>query len=263
MRNILAILLLFIAILTGTAVAQTATESQTIAYTDTDGTQLEGYVARPARTGGGHPVIIMVADWMGLGAQIKEKADKLAGQGYIAFCADIYGKGVRPANMSEASAQATKYKSNIPLMRSRVQAALATALKQPGARADRVIGMGYCFGGTVALELARSGAAVVGTVSFHGGLANATPADAQNIKGKVLVLHGAIDPYVPKKEVDTFIDEMNAAGVDYQFIAYSGAVHAFTNPAAGTDITKGAAYNEAADRRSWQAFMQFLAEVGR
>jgi dienelactone hydrolase len=121
--------------------------------------------------------------------------------------------------------------------------------------------MGYCFGGACALELARSGAPVKGVVTFHGGLANPNPADAKNIKGKVLVLHGADDPFVKQEEVKGFMDEMRAAGVDWQLTQYSGAVHSFTVKAAGNDNSKGAAYNAAADRRSWQAMKDFFAEV--
>lgn len=123
---------------------------------------------------------------------------------------------------------------------------------------DRIAVIGFCFGGTTALELARSGALIKGAVSFHGGLSTPRPADANNIKAKILVLHGADDPYVPTSEVQAFEDEMNAAGVDWQLIKYSGAVHSFTNPDAGHDNAKGAAYHERADKRSWIAMKGFL-----
>jgi dienelactone hydrolase len=126
---------------------------------------------------------------------------------------------------------------------------------------NKVVIMGYCFGGTGALELGRSGANLAGIVSFHGGLSNPTPPDAKKIKGKSLILHGAVDPNVKPEEVAAFQKEMNEAKVDYQFISYSNAVHAFTDKSAGNDPSKGVAYNEAADRRSWAAFMDFLAEV--
>jgi len=125
----------------------------------------------------------------------------------------------------------------------------------------RLASIGFCFGGTTSLELARDGAPLVGVVSFHGGLATPTPADAKNIKGKVLALHGGDDPYVPAEEVAAFQKEMRDAGVDWQFVAYGGAVHSFTVPAAGNDNSKGAAYNARADARSWEAMKQFFAEV--
>jgi dienelactone hydrolase len=127
----------------------------------------------------------------------------------------------------------------------------------------RLAAIGYCFGGTAALELARSGALVAGVVTFHGGLGSPTPADARNIKAKVLALHGADDPYVPEAEVKGFEEELRAAGVDWQLVKYSGAVHSFTNPDAGGDNSKGAAYNATADRRSWEAMKAFFAEVLR
>ena len=127
--------------------------------------------------------------------------------------------------------------------------------------ADRIAVIGFCFGGTTALELARSCAPIKGVVSFHGGLSTLSLSDAKNITAKILVLHGADDPYVPPSEVQAFEQEMNGAGVDWQLIKYSGAVHAFTNPGAGQDNTKGAAYNERVDKRSWIAMKDFFDEI--
>jgi dienelactone hydrolase len=121
--------------------------------------------------------------------------------------------------------------------------------------------IGYCFGGTTVLEIARSGAELAGVVSFHGGLATPNPDDAKNVKGKILVLHGADDPFVPPKQVIAFQEEMRNAGMDWQMVSYGGAVHSFTNPDSGNDPSKGAAYNEKADRRSWEAMKVFFAEI--
>ena len=207
------------------------------------------------------PGVIVVPDWLGVGPFAIERAGKLAGMGYIALVADIYGKGVRPTNAQEAGAQAGKYKQDRALLRSRVNAALAVLRDRPGCDAGRLAAIGYCFGGTTVLELARSGAAVAGVASFHGGLDSPTPADAMKIRGKVLVMHGADDPHVPPAEVAAFQEEMRAAKVNWEFIAYGGAVHSFTNPQAGNDPAKGAAYNEQADRRSWQRLTAFLREL--
>jgi dienelactone hydrolase len=147
------------------------------------------------------------------------------------------------------------------LLRARAQAALDEILKLKFVNPKKVVAIGYCFGGTTALELARSGAPLVGTVSFHGGLATPTPEDAKNIKGKVLVLHGADDPYVPAKEVADFKEEMKKAKVKMDFVAYKGAVHAFTIPEAGNDNSKGAAYNAEADKKSWVEFQKFLKKT--
>ena len=201
---------------------------------------------------GARPGVLVVHDWMGLGDFAKAKADALARLGYTAFAADVYGKGVRPANGKEAGAEAGKYKADRALLRARMTAAFDTLVARKDlVDATRVGSIGFCFGGTAALELARSGAKVAATVSFHGGLDSKTPADAKQITGTVLALHGADDPYVPPAEVAGFMEEMRAAKVDWQLVAYGGAVHAFTNQAAGSDPSKGAAYQAKADARSW------------
>jgi dienelactone hydrolase len=127
--------------------------------------------------------------------------------------------------------------------------------------ASKIAATGYCFGGTTVIELARSGANVKGVVSFHGGLDSPTPADGKQIKARVLALHGADDPFVPAKDVEAFEQEMKAAGVDYKLIKYPGAVHSFTHKAAGSDNSKGAAYNAEADRDSWLQMKTFLAGI--
>src|SRR5438552_11685480 len=152
------------------------------------------------------------------------RARMLAEMGYVAFACDIYGKGVRPASMQEAGAQAGKYKGDRALLRQRVRAGFDTLLKQEGVDAKHVAAVGYCFGGTTVLELARSGADVNGVVSFHGGLDSPTPEDAQHIKGRVLALTGGDDPNVPPAQVAAFEDEMRKARVDWQRVSYGGAV---------------------------------------
>ena len=240
--------------------ALAAIKTQVVDYS-LGNTVMEGYVAYDDSITTQRPGILIVHDWMGLGQFAKDKAEKLAKEGYVAFAADIYGKGVRPANPAEAKEQATKYKADRSLLRSHIRAAYdqLTAMKQ--VNPAKIVVMGYCFGGTTALELARSGALLAGTASFHGGLSTPTPEDAQNIKGPVLVMHGADDPNVPPAEVKAFKDEMKKGGVHMKFVAYPGAVHAFTNPAAGNDNSKGAAYNAKADKESWSEFESFLKKV--
>jgi dienelactone hydrolase len=224
-------------------------------------TVLEGFVAYDAAVKGKRPVILIVHEWTGLGEYAKNRAKQLAEKGYVAFAMDIYGKGVRPSSPDEAGKEAGKYKENRKLMRERAKAGLDFIKTRPYADVSKVVAMGYCFGGTVALEMGRAGFPLVGITTFHGGLSTPTPQDAKNIKGKVLVLHGAIDPYVKQEEVLGFEKEMNEANVDYQLVSYSGTVHAFTNPEAGSDIKKGQAYNAVSDKRSMQAFLNFLQEV--
>ncbi len=225
-------------------------------------TACEGYLAGDTAPGK-RPGVLVVHDWMGLGKFSMAKADELTRMGYVALAVDIYGKGVRPANPKEAGEQAGKFKSDRALLRVRILAALDVLRKNEHVDSNRIAAIGYCFGGTTVLELARSGADIAGVVSFHGGLDTPTPGDAKNIKGKLLALHGADDPYVPAADVAAFEVEMTKGGVDWQLVVYSGAVHAFTNPGAGTDNSKGAAYNEKADKRSWEAMKLFFAEIFR
>jgi len=241
--------------------ALAAIVTKDVDHTTKDGMVMQSFVAYDDAKEGARPGILIVHDWMGLGKFTKAKAKELAAEGYVAMAVDMYGKGVRPANEEEASIFATKYKNDRALMRSHILSAYDQLASMKQTDKDELLVMGYCFGGTTALELARSGADLEGTVSFHGGLSTPTPEDAKNIKGDVLVLHGADDPLVPPSEVDAFKKEMDDAGVDLTFVSYPGAVHAFAVPGAGNDPKKGAAYNEEADKASWKEFRSFLDEV--
>jgi dienelactone hydrolase len=232
---------------------------KTVAYKQGD-TVLEGLSVYDDAIPGKRPAVLVVHQWTGLGDYEKKRAGMLAQLGYNVFAVDIYGKGIRPANPKDAGAEAGKYKNDRALLRARARAGLDVLARHELTDPKRIAAIGYCFGGTTVLELARSGADLAGVVSFHGGLSTPSPDDAKNIKAKVLALHGADDPYVPAKEVVAFEDEMRQGGVDWQLVAYGGAVHAFTDWGAGTDNSKGAAYNERADRRSWEAMKQFFAE---
>lgn len=236
--------------------------SKAVEYKQGD-TALEGFSVYDDAVQGKRPGVLVVHQWKGLGDYEKKRAEMLAKLGYNVFAADIYGKGVRPQTPKDAGAEAGKYKNDRALLRERVRAGLDMLAHHELTDSKRVAAIGYCFGGTTVLELARSGADVAGVVSFHGGLGSPVPGDAKNIKGKVLALHGADDRAVPPAEVAAFEDEMRQAGVDWQLVAYGGAVHAFTDWNAGNDNAKGAAYNERADRRSWEAMKQFFAEIFR
>lgn len=233
---------------------------QTVEYKQGD-TVLEGVLVHDDAVSGPRPGVVVVHQWKGLGDYELKRAEMLAKLGYVAFCADIYGKGVRATNPQDAGKLAGRYKEDRALLRARVNAALAELRRSPLLDGTRVAAIGYCFGGTTVLELARSGASLNGVVSFHGGLGTPTPADAKNIKCRVLALHGADDPFVPAAEVAGFEKEMRDGGADWQLTSYGGAVHSFTDWGAGTDNSKGAAYNERADRRSWEAMKTFFAEL--
>ena len=222
---------------------------------------LEGYLAYDTSIKGKRPGVLIVHQWKGLTDYEKQRAEMLAQLGYNAFALDIYGKGIRPQSSQEAGAQAGKYKNNRTLLRARAQAGLAVLQQHELTDAKRIAAIGYCFGGTTVIELARSGADIAGVVSFHGGLDSPHPEDGRNIKCKVLALQGADDPFVPAKDLAAFEDELRQAKVDWQLVKYGGAVHSFTERAAGNNPQAGAAYNEKADRRSWEAMKQFFAEI--
>lgn len=239
---------------------EAAVQTEVVEYKDGD-TVLEGYLVYDDTLAGKRPGVLVVHEWMGLGPHAQSRARQLAELGYIAFAVDMYGKGIRPQDQKEAAYQASIYKNDRSLMRRRILTGLEVLKNHPLADMDRLAATGYCFGGTTVLELARSGTDIRGVVSFHGGLSTPSLDDAKNIKAKILVLHGADDPFVPPEEVKNFEAEMRSGNVDWQFIAYGGAVHSFTNKEAGTDNSKGAAYNLKADKRSWEAMKSFLKEI--
>ena len=243
-----------------TATAQAKLVTKTIDYQQ-GGDTLQGYLAYDDGFAGKRPGVLVAHQWMGLGDYERERAQMLAQMGYVAFALDIYGKGVRPKSRDEAGKMSGMYKNNRPLWRNRARAAVITLRQQPKVDVSRLAIIGYCFGGGTALELARSGADVDGYVSFHGSLDTPTPEDAKNIRGEVLVLHGAADPYAPMKQVMDLMAEMKAAGVNYEVDLYGGAVHSFTEKEAGNDPSSGAAYDAQADKRSWNKMKLFFGEI--
>jgi dienelactone hydrolase len=256
--KILPYLIVAMMVLSGTAEAKIV--MKTVEYRQ-GSTILEGYLAYDDAITGKRPGVLLVHEWTGLGNYIRKRAEQLARLGYVAFAADIYGKGVRPKAPEEAGKVAGKYRSDRTLLRARAQAGLNELRRQPFVDPARVAAIGYCFGGTTVLELARSGADLRGVVSFHGGLDTPNPAEGNNIKAMVLVLHGVDDPHVPLQQVAAFQQEMRTGAVDWQMVSYGGAVHSFTNPDSGSDPSTGAAYNEKADRRSWEAMKTFFSEI--
>ena len=236
-----------------------ALKTQMIEYKQGDA-DLEGYLAYDDSLTGKRPGILVVHEWKGLNAYAKHRADMLAQLGYVAFAADIYGKGVHPESIPVAAAISSKFKADRLLLRARVNVGLDVLKAQPNVDQSNLAAIGYCFGGTAVLELGRSGADIKGIVSFHGGLSTPTPQDAKNIKAKVLALHGAADPFVKPDEVAAFEKEMTDAKVNYHLIKYPGAMHGFTNPA-NQNNPPGALYNEAADKASWIEMQKFFKEI--
>lgn len=233
---------------------------EAITYTHGE-TELEGYwVNSQCGIEKAAPLVLIVHQWKGITDHERKHADLLAEKCYNAFVIDMYGKGIRPSNNEEAAAESSKYKNNPELARSRMQSALSNGLDRSDASQAAI--MGYCFGGTMALELARSGANIEGAVSFHGGLGSKVPAtEKDNVQASVLVHHGDADPHVKPEEVDTFLKEMRDADADWYFVRYADAVHAFTEVGAGDDPSTGVAYNEEAYTRSWQSTLDFFEDV--
>ncbi|MEW6003270.1 MAG: dienelactone hydrolase family protein [Nitrospirota bacterium] len=252
-------LMIIMIALVWTVSAQAKLHTEAIEYKH-DQTMLEGYLAYDDSMKGKRPGILVVHEWWGLNPYIKKRAEQLAELGYLAFAIDMYGKGVRAKDAREAASMSGIYLANRQLMRSRAEAGLEVLLKNELVDVKRIAAIGYCFGGTTVLELARGGADIAGVVSFHGGLDTPNPGDARNIKGKILALHGADDPFVTVEQIAAFQDEMRKAGVDWQMVYYGGAVHSFTNPEADNYGIKGVAYNKKADRRSWEAMKIFFSE---
>jgi dienelactone hydrolase len=224
--------------------------------------EMEGFHAYDDKIQGARPGILIIHQWTGLSDNEKMRARMLAELGYNVFAADVYGIGIRP-QPPEAGKVAGKFKEDRELFRARMIAGLQVLKADERTDTKNIAAIGYCFGGTGVLELARAGIELNGVVSFHGGLGAAPDKAAKkgSIHAKALVLHGEADPYVPAEEVDAFKKEMEAAGADMKFISYNGAVHAFTQKSAGNDPSKGAAYHEQADQRSWEDMKRFFAEI--
>jgi dienelactone hydrolase len=240
--------------------------SQAVDY-EQGGAQLEGFlVFDDARAAGTRlPGVLVVPEWWGVNDYVKHRAAQLAALGYVAFVVDMYGKGVMTTDAKKATELSTPFYGS-PLMAARAQAALdqlrASDLVDPA----RIAAIGYCFGGSTVQALAYSGAPLAGIVSFHGGLIP-VPADAKaRTQAKLLILQGAADPFVPKKDRDTFLAAMDEKNFDYQFVTYAGALHAFTNPDADqmarlNGLEGKIGYSASADRRSWAAMQAFFTEI--
>jgi dienelactone hydrolase len=244
------------------SLTQAALKKESVVY-ESEGQKLEGYLVYDDAVKKNLPGVLIVHQWKGLIEYEKKRAEMLAELGYVVFCADIYGQGIRPTEMKDCAAESQKYKKNRALYRQRLAAGLDQLRGQATVDKSRLAVMGYCFGGTGALEAARAGAEVRGVVSFHGGLNTEAIETKTPIKPQILVLHGADDPYVPAAEVEAFKAEMTTTKAQYEFIAYPGAVHSFTHWDAGTDNSKGAAYNEEADKKSWEAMKEFFQKIFR
>lgn len=249
---------LFISILLIVNFAKADLMTKTIDYSNG---QFEGFLAMPKEIKKSTPAILMVHNWMGVSEETKFQAKRFADLGYIVLAADVYGKGHRPKDAIEAGKYAGKYKGDRQLFRKNLLTAFNFLKEQKNVDQNKIVAVGYCFGGTGAIELARAGTPLKAVVSFHGGLDSPNPADGKNIKAKLLIHHGDIDPFVSAKDIEAFEKELKSHHVQYELIRYKGAVHSFTEKGAGNDTTKGAAYNEEADIKSFEKTISFLKDL--
>lgn len=240
--------------------ARAALKTQVIGYKD-GGVALEGYLAYDDAKPGPLPGVLVIHEWWGQNDYSRKRAEQLAGLGYVAFALDMYGKGVKADNPQDAGKLATLFYQDRNLMRSRATAGLNVLKSQKNVDPKRLGAIGYCFGGSTVLELARGGADLAAVVSFHGGLDFPDAEPTKNIKARVLICTGADDPMVTPDKVDAFEAQLKAAKIDYAINIYGNAVHAFTNPAADSHNIPGIKYNEKADKRSWEAMRGWFREA--
>ncbi|MBL8877647.1 MAG: dienelactone hydrolase family protein [Phycisphaerales bacterium] len=243
--------------LTGASMAEIVTKAIDYKHGDT---VLEGFLAYDDAAKGKRPGVLVVHEWWGISDFTRDKCMQLAREGYVAFALDMYGKGIRTTDREQAAKLSGQFKDDVNLLRARAKAGLDTLLTDERCDAKRVAAIGFCFGGTTVLNLALSGADLVGVVSYHGGIGPMKLADGQSLKAKILVLHGADDPFIPADAITAFHESMRAAKADWQMMYYGNAVHSFTNPGAKGEIP-GAQYEARADKRSWEHTKVFFAEI--
>jgi dienelactone hydrolase len=225
---------------------------------------LRGYLAFDEKAAERRPGVLVFHEGLGLGDFAMARARMLAELGYVALAADMFGDRRQARNLQEVAKLVGDLRSQPETLRARGRAALATLAALPQVNAHKMAAIGFCFGGSVALELARDGADLKAVVSFHGGLATGTPAVSGNVKASVLVCTGADDPLAPPEQVKAFEDEMRAAEVrDWQVISYGNTLHGFTNPAADGSMMRSARYSAQADRRAWASMRGLFEEVFR
>jgi dienelactone hydrolase len=221
-----------------------------------------GYLAHDVTVSVKRPGVLVVHEGLGLGEHIMERARRIAELGYVVFAADMFGNRRQASDLQDMGKLVGDLRNDVPTLRARARAALATLAWLPQVDAKQLAAVGYCFGGSVVLELARDGADLKAVISLHGVLSTKVPAVAGNVKASVLICTGADDPLAPPDQLTAFENEMRVADVkDWQVIKYGNTLHAFTNPIAKASTMQGTLYSEQADRRSWQAVRTYLAEL--
>lgn len=238
------------------ALARAEVKTKTISY-EYDGVTLKGHLAWDDAVKGKRPGILVVHEWWGLNDYARKRADMLAELGYVAFACDMYGEGKSTEHPKEAREMATAARKNVKVWQGRARAGLKVLKDQEQVDTSKLAAIGYCFGGSTALQLAYTGADLAAVVTFHAALPVADAEQAKAIKAKLMICHGAMDKFIPEETILKFRAALEGAKVDYTMIYFGGAVHSFTVKGVDKKGVPGLAYNAAADRRSWAA-MQFM-----
>ena len=239
--------------------SKAAVQTKKVSYKDGD-LECHGYLAWDDAVKGARPGVLVVHEWWGLNDYARKRAEELAKLGYVAFAADMYGQGKTVNHPKDAGEMAGKVRANVEDWRKRATAALETLKAQPQCDKTKLAAIGYCFGGSTALQLAFSGADLKAVVSFHGALPTPAPADVKQIKGTILICHGADDSFIPEKAIKDFREALDKGGVKYDFVAYPGAKHSFTVADADKHGIDGLKYDKAADEDSWKRLQKLFAD---
>jgi dienelactone hydrolase len=250
-------------IIAGSAIVQAEIKGKTVEYSVNNVT-LNGYLAFDDANKEKRPAILVVHEWWGITDYPKKRADMLASLGYVAFAVDMYGEGKVADNPNDAQKYAAESMKDVSLLKAKFIAAIEFLKRNEYVDSSRIAAIGYCYGGGVVLNMARAGVDLKGVVSFHGSLTPVIPIEKRKINAKILVCNGGSDKFVSEKNINDFKQEMKNAGIDYRFISYKGALHAFTNPAAtelGKKFNMPIAYNEKGDKKSWKEMRIFLKSI--
>jgi dienelactone hydrolase len=250
-------------ILVSSVIADAKIIGKVVEYT-ANNVALKGYIVYDNALKEKRPAVIVVHEWWGVTDYPKKRAEMLASLGYVAFAVDMYGSGKVADNPGDAQKFAGESMKDLSLLKAKFVAAIELLKKNEHVDSTRIAAIGYCYGGGVVLNMARAGVDLKGVVSFHGSLATTTPAEKWNVKAKILVCNGGADKFISENDIKNFKQEMKAAGADFKFLSYKGALHAFTNPAAtelGKKFNMPIAYNKVGDKKSWEEMRRFLKAI--
>ncbi len=256
-------MLLAAALTLGAPAAWAEIKGKEVTYSE-GGVTMKGYIAWDDKVKGKRPGVLVVHEWWGHNDYVRSRAKMLAEIGYTALAVDMYGEGKTASHPDDAGKFAGEVRKNLPLAKARFEAAMKALKADPTVDPAKIAALGYCFGGTIVLEMARAGVPLLGVASYHGALATETPAQPGKVKARVAVFTGAEDPMIPPAQVEAFKQEMDKAQVNYKVVSYPGVKHSFTNPAAnelGQKFNLPLAYNAEADKDSWTQTQAFLKDV--